>query len=364
MLLVGLGVAACSGAPKGAASRDAGSPGVDGADALEAGPADAGSPEAGDASGDGDASPQLDAPPEDAPPEVEAASSDGGDAAPAAGCGMPPPASSLPATRNGYLQFGIMTTGATPAGPQPAKAGPRAYWVRTPATYDPHRSYRTVFETGFCEGLGVQPVTLALYGAANPAGDDAIYVIVGAPQDAGPTSCYDTSSGAASSEFEAFALVHDDVAAHYCVDEDRVFVVSHGQSVSDQLGCYFGGAADPSRAIGKALHVRGQALYTGEGEPAMLPKCDGPVAAIWFDDEGAAPPEQSSQASMTRVTVQDGCGGQGVRPWGNFPCEQAVGCPAGYPVILCQKIFGRVDPDALAVSMFEAFMEAASPPSP
>jgi hypothetical protein len=161
-----------------------------------------------------------------------------------------------------------------------------------------------------------------------------------------------------------FALVHDAVAARYCVDEDRVFVASRGKSVSDQLGCYFGGGPDPSRAFARTLHVSGQLLVNGEGEPPMQPHCDGPVAAIWFDNTGAAPPLKPSTDSLTRVLAQNRCTGSAMKIWGNFPCMQAIGCPASAPVILCSLVFGRSDQMALTVTMFETFSEqvSGSPP--
>jgi hypothetical protein len=275
---------------------------------------------------------------------------------------MPAPPLPTPAPPYDYLRFHVMTTGATLVGPAPTKATSRSYWVRVPADYDPNRSYRTVFQTGTCEGPMALPLTLPLYDTVNGGNDEAIYVVIGVPEIAATPSCYDTASGPQSTEFEAFALVHDAVAASYCVDEDRVFVVSRGRSVSDQLGCYFGGGPDPSRPFGRTLHVRGQALVNGEGEPPMQPHCTGPVAAIWFDDTQGSPPQMPSTASLARVRAQDACNGTGGRTWGtNFPCQQAVGCPTGYPVVSCAMIFGRTDQSALTVKMFETFMEQASP---
>jgi hypothetical protein len=96
----------------------------------------------------------------------------------------------------------------------------------------------------------------------------------------------------------------------------------------------------------------------------MQPHCDGPVAAIWFDDTGAQPPKKSSADSLKRVVAQDGCTGTATSSWGMFPaCQQSLGCPAGYPVVLCAMTFGRIDQSALAVKMFETFMEQASPAS-
>jgi hypothetical protein len=133
--------------------------------------------------------------------------------------------------------------------------------------------------------------------------------------------------------------------------------------VANQVGCYFGGKPNPSRPFGRTLHVRGQALVTGDGEPAQQPPCDGPVAAIWFDNTQGLPPQMSSADSFARVLAQDGCTGSGVQPWHTFPCRAAVGCPAGFPVVACALVFGRTDQAQLTVRMFETFMEEASPAS-
>ena len=135
-----------------------------------------------------------------------------------------------------------------------------------------------------------------------------------------------------------------------------------GPSVSNQLGCYFGGTPDPSRPFGRTLHVRGQALYDGWGEPAPQPPCRGPVAAIWFDNAQAVAPNTSSAASIARVLSQNGCTGTATSPWvSSYPCKLALGCPAGYPVVECAAVFGRTDQQVLTVRMFETFLDQASP---
>jgi len=84
-----------------------------------------------------------------------------------AGCGKPLPSAQPPTragTPIGYLQYTVMGTGATLDGTIPAKAGPRTFWVRVPADYNPNRKYRTVYLGQACGGIGVaNTATYLLY---------------------------------------------------------------------------------------------------------------------------------------------------------------------------------------------------------
>jgi hypothetical protein len=79
----------------------------------------------------------------------DAVSTDAGTSVPAinAGCGKPLPAAqpqTVPGKPTGYMHYTVMGTGATLDGTIPEKAGPRTFWVRVPADYNPNRKYRTV----------------------------------------------------------------------------------------------------------------------------------------------------------------------------------------------------------------------------
>jgi poly(3-hydroxybutyrate) depolymerase len=279
---------------------------------------------------------------------------------------MPAPPLPMPTTHGRYVPFQVMTTGATLAEPQPAQAAVRSFWVRVPADYDPNKAYRTVFQTGSC-GAPAANTALPLYDTSLGGSDEAIYVAIDPGGNPTTPACYDMSSGLESREYEAFALIHDAVAARFCVDEDRVFVASLGDSVSDQLGCFFGGGPDASRPFGRALHVRGQVLSDGLGEPPMLPRCKGPVAAIWFDNSQVQPQTRLSAASFARLEAQNGCTGTMTTPFSpTFPaCQAATGCPTGFPVVLCSIVFGRTDHIAEQVAVFETFIEQVeSAPAP
>jgi poly(3-hydroxybutyrate) depolymerase len=163
------------------------------------------------------------------------------------GCGMAPPANTpqtVAGTPKGYLQYTVMGTGATLAGPQPMKAGPRTFWVRLPADYDPNHKYRTVYIGQGCGAYNnSENNTYTLYREAAGGDEEAIYIAMDIPQDMVNMDCYDNNSGPASQEWEAFQLFHDKLDSTYCVDNDRVYVsgYSTGGWLGNMWGCYFAG---------------------------------------------------------------------------------------------------------------------------
>ena len=279
-----------------------------------------------------------------------------------AGCGKPLPANqptTIPGTPNGYLQYTVMGTGATLAGPQPQKAGPRTFWVRVPADYDPNRAYRVVYLGQGCGSYNsANTQTYELYKESEGGSEEAIYVAIDIPTDMANVDCYDNNSGAASQEWEAFELFHTVVDASYCVDNNHVFVVGYstGAWLANMWGCYFagdgqhpwngvpGGAADAGaapRQFAPKYHIRGQAGLSGV-EPPNNPPCNGPVAALWSHDLGDnANPYIGDQAALARVLRMNGCEGSPTAPWRpdlgpvGGSCLQYTACPADYPVIFC-----------------------------
>jgi poly(3-hydroxybutyrate) depolymerase len=296
-----------------------------------------------------------------------------------AGCGRPLPAGvvpTVPGTPKGYTHYTVMGTGATLAVSIPAKAGPRTFWVRVPADYDPNVAYRLVYIGQGCGGYGIANTnTLQLYSEKQGGIEKAIYVALDIPEDNANMDCYDNRDGPSSQEWEAFQLIHELVDARYCVDENRVYVAGYstGGWLANMWGCYFagdgqrpwngvvpasrarnvsdagsaeggsggtsgaaaaadGGGTDASaadagddaapfvpapgaRKFAPAIHIRGQAAVSG-GEPPNNPPCNGPVAAIWIHDAGdSGNPISGNQSALARVLKMNGCVGSPTAPW-------------------------------------------------
>jgi poly(3-hydroxybutyrate) depolymerase len=163
------------------------------------------------------------------------------------GCGKQLPDNQVPTVPGqpmGYTQFTVMGTGATLDGTIPAKAGPRTFWVRVPANYDPNHKYRVQYIGQGCGGYGVANTsTIQFFKEASGGTEEVIYVALDIPTDKANMDCYDNQAGAKSQEWEAFQLFHDFVDSHYCVDNDRVYIsgYSTGGWLTDMWGCYFAG---------------------------------------------------------------------------------------------------------------------------
>jgi len=293
-----------------------------------------------------------------------------------AGCGkmLTAVTPTVPGTPKGYTHYTVMATGATLAVTNPAKAGPRTFWVRVPADYDPNVAYRLVYVGQGCGGYGIANTnTLQLFSEKQGGTEQAIYVALDIPEDNANMDCYDNRDGPSSQEWEAFQLIHEFVDARYCVDEDRVYVTGYstGGWLANMWGCYFAGDGQnpwngvvPARGAGNLsdagpseggtsgaagsagaasdgggseagvgdgaapfapapgarkfapqFHIRGQAAVTG-GEPPNNPPCNGPVAAIWIHDAGdGGNPISGNQAALARVLKMNGCVGSPTAPW-------------------------------------------------
>jgi poly(3-hydroxybutyrate) depolymerase len=159
------------------------------------------------------------------------------------GCGMQVPDGTMPTIPGmpkGYTHFTVMATGATLQGTIPTKAGPRTFWVRVPADYDPTHKYRLQYIGQGCGGYEVANTSTVQFFKGD---EEVIYVALDIPRDMANQDCYDNRDGPKSQEWEAFQLFQDFVDSHYCVDNNRVYVsgYSTGGWLTDMWGCYFAG---------------------------------------------------------------------------------------------------------------------------
>jgi polyhydroxybutyrate depolymerase len=290
-----------------------------------------------------------------------------------AGCGKPLPATqptTVAGTPKGYLQYTVQGTGANLTDTAtPAKAGPRTFWVRVPADYDPNRAYRVVYVTHGCGGYNAANTsTYPLFDESKGGTEQAIYVAVDIPTQMANMDCYDTRDGLASQEWEAFQLFHQVVDANYCVDNNRVFVASYGDdgvSLANTWGCYFAGNPQPPRKFAPNYRIRGQVSLSG-GQPPDLPACGGPVAALWIHDTtDVGDPISTDYDALDRVLKTNGCAGDNhanspSAPWDPMPdvCQQYTSCPPAYPVVFCTTVgFGHSWQPERAIPAFTAFFD-------
>jgi poly(3-hydroxybutyrate) depolymerase len=298
------------------------------------------------------------------------------------GCGKDLPATQAttkPNTPKGYTHYTVMGTGETLAANIPQKVGPRTFWVRVPADYDPNRPYRVVYIGQGCGGYDSANLsTLQLFKETQGGTEQTVYVALDIPKDMANMDCYDNRDGATSQEWEAFQLFHDVVESNYCVDNNRIYVAGYstGGWLSNMWGCYFAGdgmnpAGTPGtpRKFAPKYHIRAQAAVTG-GEPANQPPCNGPVAAIWIHDAGDGPnPISGNIDALTRVGKMNGCDTKydsttnkavwhpEYKPLGDV-CKTFTGCNENYPVVFCTTNgLGHDSQSERAIPAFRTFFD-------
>jgi len=305
---------------------------------------------------------------------------------PGPGCGKPLPDGQVPATvgtPKGYFHYTVQGTGKTLAGDQPAKVGPRTFWVRVPPDYDNTKPYRVIYIGQGCGAFNnANNDTLQLFKESAGGSEQAIYVALDIPMDNANMNCYDNRDGPASQEWEAFELFHTVVDNAYCVDNNRIYATGYstGGWLGNMWGCYFAGdgmnpAGTPGvpRKFAPKYHVRAQATVTG-GEPANNPPCNGPVAALYIHDAGDnGNPISGSILGLMRVGMMNHCDTKYDKPEAQEPwvignpvvddvCKRFKGCPADYPVIFCTTNgLGHADQHERAIPAFKAFFDLLEP---
>jgi poly(3-hydroxybutyrate) depolymerase len=296
----------------------------------------------------------------------------------------------------GYFHWTVQGTGKTLGADQPAKVGPRTFWVRVPPTYDPSKPYKLVFIGQGCGGYDAANLsTLQLFKESAGGSENAIYVALDIPKDNANLDCYDNRDGPLSQEWEAFELFMKVLDANYCVDLNRIYVsgYSTGGWLGNMWGCYFAGdgmnpAGTPGvpRKFAPKYHVRAQAVVTG-GEPPNNPPCNGKVAAIWIHDAGdGGNVIQGNIDGLTRVGKMNGCNTKYdnaavQEPWAPMTsnadpamalendkfiaatCKKFTDCKdPDYPVIFCTTNgLGHADQHEHAVPAFKKFFDLLEP---
>jgi poly(3-hydroxybutyrate) depolymerase len=294
------------------------------------------------------------------------------------GCGLALPTdqpTTIPGKPDGYKEFTVTGTGATLAGAQPTKVGPRTFWVRVPADYDPNHAYRVVYLGGGYGGT--KPADFyPLYDAAMGGQEEAIYVAIA--NDAG----YDDRSGLSSEEWEAFQMFQTVVDHTYCVDDNHIYAVGYetGADLANMWGCYFAGdgqtpASTPEqpRQFAPGYHLRGEAVVSGL-DPGNDPPCNGPVAFLGIHDAtNGSVPIGLGIAARDRALRMNGCAGSPTNPWhddtpGLEQCVQYSECPRDYPVVFCESMgLGGISQQSTAVPAFALLfneVESVSPAAP
>jgi poly(3-hydroxybutyrate) depolymerase len=193
----------------------------------------------------------------------------------------------------------------------------RVYWLRLPKTYDPGRSYKTVFLGPGCGASGDSAIPMQ-----QVSKEDAI--LVGMNGAIG--NCFDHEK-ADTPDLPYFDAILAAVEARVCVDPSQVFVAgfSSGSWLTNYLGCARG---DRLRATGS---VAG-------GLPPIPPTCTGALPAMFATDTDDTKNSPTTvQRAVDRVRAVNGCGDT-TKPY-DFgvpaPCVQYDGCRAGFPVVLC-----------------------------
>jgi poly(3-hydroxybutyrate) depolymerase len=296
------------------------------------------------------------------------------------GCGQPLPAdqpTTVPGQPDGYRKFIVTGTGATLAA-QPKTIGPRTFWVRVPADYDPNHAYRVVYVGG---GYGVTTPSdfLPLYDEAMGGREDSIYVAIATPSDRVNADGYDDRSGPASEEWEAFQMFQTVVDHTYCVDDNHLYAVGYetGAALANMWGCYFAGdgqspasTPDQPRKFAPGYHLRGEAVVSGS-DPDNDPPCNGAVAFLGIHDaQNASVPLARGLVARERALRMNGCEGSPTTPWhentpGLESCVRYTACPQDYPVVFCQTFgLGQSWQESTAVPAFARLfddVEAVAP---
>ncbi len=241
----------------------------------------------------------------------------GVDVLPSAGCGV----EGSPVG----LQKGLTTT---------VQGNERAYNVYVPEPYDAEQPHAVIFSY---HGVGGTANTNQFRLDKNSDANGGFSINV-APQG-WPSQEWDKNHFVPfnlEASVTVFDQVLDELAANYCVDLNRVFVVGHsnGGQMAFHLGCLRG---DKIRAI---LPSGGRCFSYGPGicDPyngGNNQQCSGSVSVMSVMGEDDVTRHADEEATLAGYRARQGCGA-GTEPVDPSPCLRFQGCNAGEEVATCR----------------------------
>lgn len=292
-----------------------------------------------------------------------AASADAGPFAVKPSPGCYPPQQALPGPTNAWIRqppncdedaqanCQAIPPGSTPpANPFAGDPEWRGWWVWVPASYDPTKPTRVIYNFA---GDGDPDIFNAGNAGYNfDAYVNANAILVGLDYDTFPLWVPRSYDGAdpISNDLEFFPWLQSRIESEFCVDMSHEYMTGNqgGEWVVQQLNCKF-----PTR-VRASIGIAG--CEPGSGFAGVLPTCvsNGPQAAFFVHDtmDGVAL-YACILPGCTRMLKQNGCAvtdcsdptdptltspyvvpANVVLP-GEAVCRQFNGCPADYPVVFC-----------------------------
>ncbi|CAN5837390.1 hypothetical protein BH11MYX3_BH11MYX3_13070 [soil metagenome] len=215
--------------------------------------------------------------------------------------------------------------------------GPRDYFIRLPAGYDPARRYPVVYQQHGCSTAPNRETNNVPLQAQ--VGSSAIIVRGKAASD-----CWDTATNGVDLPY--WDAMVADVEAAWCIDPTKRYATgySSGSFMTHRLGCL---RADKLRGI---VTIAG-----GQAESS----CSGTVAALLIHDANDNTVNISASiAARDSLLTRNGCD-KVTAPTATDhpPCVAYSGCAAGKPVVWCQTANqDHSRQDALAAPIFWDFL--------
>ena len=274
-----------------------------------------------------------------------------------AGCGKDLPPQDSPQS---FVKHDIAVTGVDPKfiADHPSDPGNnggytyamRNYYVRLPANYDSAKPYPVTFGGGGCGNTGGDS---GKGGGQQASGIDAIKIGLSYVYSGG--ACFEDGY-ANTPEVPYFDAVMNDIAAHYCVNLEKVFVggYSSGAWEAVTLGLARGGV------------IRGIATGAG-GLRKDRPMPSGiPMAAILLtgQGDGTNPIDGPTGSALARdqILMTNKCVGTATMPFAaDKDCVQYTGCPAPFPVVWCTPGGGHTGGSNEHWAAVGAFWDALPP---